>query len=93
MNWIKRYRLLIVIYAGAMVVGVAEVARLDSEEQEFLDFIQWKFNAIMPDALYADGLVPPAGGSFGLLRQLLPKEYSFHDGWMVIGYQLVDDGS
>jgi hypothetical protein len=61
----------------------------DTEQQKLLDFIHWKFGAIMPKELYFDGLVPPTGGSLSMLRNLQPKEFSFQNGWIKIGYQLI----
>ena len=55
-----------------------------------LHFLRWKFRAVMPEALYFDGLVPPTGGSLAMLHNLKANEYSFQDGWMRIGYRLVD---
>ena len=61
-----------------------------AEEQKFLDFLHRKFSAVMPEELYFDGLVPPAGGSLAMLRNLRPDAYRFENGWMRMGYSLVD---
>ena len=44
----------------------------------------------MPEELYFDGLVPPVGGSLAMLRNLRPDAYRFENGWMRMGYSLVD---
>ena len=44
----------------------------------------------MPEQLYFDGLVPPTGGSLAMLRNLKANEYSFENGWMRMGYSLID---
>jgi len=61
-----------------------------AEEQKFLDFLHRKFSAVMPEELYFDGLVPPVGGSLAMLRNLRPDAYRFENGWMRMGYSLVD---
>jgi hypothetical protein len=76
---------------GDVSVQFVDGRQPDAGQQDLLDFIRWKFRSVMARELYFDGLVPPTGGSLGMLRNLQPKEYSFQDGWMRIGYQLLEN--
>ena len=73
-----------------MTVDLVGASPATAEEQNFLDFLHRKFNAVMPAELYFDGLVPPTGGSLAMLRNLKPNDYSFENGWMRMGYSLID---
>lgn len=76
---------------GDVSVQFVDGHQPNAGQQNLLDFIRWKFSSIMGRELYFDGLVPPVGGSLGMLRSLAPQEYSFRDGWMKIGYQLLEN--
>ena len=45
----------------------------------------------MPEALYFDGLVPPAGGSLAMMRKLCPGAFRIDNGWLRLGYSMVDE--
>ena len=75
--------------SGEVSVDFVDAHNPTKSEQQLLDFISRKFGAIMPPELYFDGLVPPTGGALSMLRSLQPKEFSFQEGWMKIGYQLL----
>lgn len=47
-----------------------------------------KFEAVFPSQLHFDGLVPPAGGTLGRLRNLELVEFRCGEGWTTLGYQL-----
>ena len=49
-----------------------------------------KFRAFFQKDLYFDGLVPPVGGSGGVLRKLQLTQLSSDQGWVLLGYQLRD---
>jgi hypothetical protein len=76
---------------GDVSVDLVQGVPATVEDQQFLDFLYRKFSAVMPEELYFDGLVPPTGGSLAMLRKLEPDAYSFQNGWMRMGYSLVDD--
>ena len=75
---------------GDVTVDLVGASTATAEEQNFLDFLHRKFSAVMPEELYFDGLVPPTGGSLAMLRNLKPNDYSFENGWMRMGYSLID---
>ena len=75
---------------GDVSVELVDATSPSTKEREMLHFLRWKFRAVMPEALYFDGLVPPTGGSLAMLHNIKANEYSFQNGWMRIGYRLVD---
>lgn len=77
-----------VIRDGDLLVRFIDGGKATESEAEFLAFVRNKFSGVFPPELYFDGLVPPAGGEWGKLRQLQLKEISARSGWFVIGYQL-----
>lgn len=56
--------------------------------QELQAFFTKKLFAVFREEIHFDGLVPPAGGTWGKLRQVEAKELRTQAGWLVLGYQL-----
>ena len=76
---------------GELTVQLVEDRPATAEEQQALDFLHRKFSAVMPEALYFDGLVPPAGGSLAMMRKLCPDAFRIDNGWLRLGYSMVDE--
>jgi hypothetical protein len=57
-------------------------------EETLRPLLASKFGAVFPPELHFYGLMPPAGGSLGKLRQLQTAEFRAADGWLSLGYQL-----
>jgi hypothetical protein len=76
------------IREGDLSVRFCDQSPTTEKDEELRQFVYRKFSGVFQPELYFDGLVPPAGGSLGKLRQLQLKELTFRDGWAVIGYQL-----
>lgn len=73
--------------------GAADGAAEGEEQAELRAFLARKFAAVFPPELYFDGFVPPAGGTFGRLRQLEPVEFRSDRNWLTLCYQLTGEGS
>lgn len=58
------------------------------EERQARSLLEAKFAAVLPAELHLNGLVPPAGGSLGKLRQLELAEFRSTGGWLTLGYKL-----
>jgi hypothetical protein len=72
---------------GDLAIRFASGTEQD-EEPSARAFLAKKFAAVLPPRLGFEGLVPPAGGTIGKLRQLDLAEFQSHDGWLTLGYQL-----
>ncbi len=72
--------------AGGVEIRIAGEATQGDEELR--TFLAKKFGAVLPPALELSGLVPPAGGSLGKLRQLKLTQFSSDGGWLQISYRL-----
>jgi hypothetical protein len=60
----------------------------EAEVTPWRTLLAQKFEAVFPSQLHFDGLVPPAGGTLGRLRNLELVEFGCGDGWTTLGYQL-----
>ena len=76
---------------GDVTVQLVEDRPATTEEQQALDFLHRKFSAVMPEELYFDGLVPPAGGSLAMMRKFCPDAFRIDKGWLRLGYSMVDE--
>jgi hypothetical protein len=78
------------IRSGDLAVEFTDAGqqRLDTDESEFREFLERKFNGVFLRDIYFDGLMPPQGASWGELRRLELKQLSSRDGWFAIGYEL-----
>jgi len=63
----------------------------EPRKRDDVSFLKRKFNAVLQDEIHFDGLVPPAGGSWGKLRRLQLVELSADEGWLALGYRLIPD--
>jgi hypothetical protein len=65
----------------------ADQPNIEPIEAELKQFLLRKFNGVFLAELYFDGLMPPAGGSWGKLRSLDLKQLTSRDGWLALGYE------
>ncbi len=63
----------------------------DDQAASWRTFLTQKFAAVFPSSLHFDGLVPPAGGTLGRLRNLGLVEFTCDGGWATLAYQLPSD--
>jgi hypothetical protein len=63
----------------------------DEDAASWRTFLARKFEAVFPPELHFDGLVPPAGGTLGRLRNLSLVEFASRSGWTTLAYQLPGD--
>src|SRR5262249_28582813 len=79
---------------GDLVVEFAEGRPLyEPFEEQFRDFLRRKFSGVFLSEIYFDGLMPPAGGSWGKLRRLNLTQLASGQGWFSIGYELPEGAS
>jgi hypothetical protein len=71
---------------GELLIRIA--GENTQEHDELRRFLTRKFGAVLPPELRLSGLVPPAGGALGKLRQLNLTQLTTAGGWLSIGYQL-----
>lgn len=72
----------------------ALVTRWEDEQDgddELIDFVAHKFSGVLQPELHFDGLVPPAGGSLGKLRQIQFRKFETTRGWLTMGFELIAD--
>ncbi|REJ67910.1 MAG: hypothetical protein DWQ31_10075 [Planctomycetota bacterium] len=62
-----------------------------SLEQEMLAMLAYKFNGVLQPEMHFDGLVPPAGGSLGRLREIEMQAFRAREGWLTLGFRLRGD--
>jgi hypothetical protein len=72
---------------GELVVALSDNFETD-EMRPLKTFLHRKFGAVFPPLFHFHGITPPAGGSIGKLRQLVPAEFSSADGWLTVAYEL-----
>ena len=60
----------------------------DAPRVRVLQQLSQRFGAFFQEAIYFDGLSPPAGGTYAKLRELKLVELKCEDGWFSIGYEL-----
>ena len=63
--------------------------RANPKDDELIAFLARKFNGVLQPEIHFDGLVPPAGGSLGKLRQIQIRKFDLTSGWMTIGFEVV----
>ena len=73
--------------------GAGSAHPTSGQDDEWIQFIARKFNAILQPEMHFDGLVPPAGGSLGKLRQIQIREFDTADGWMTMGFEFNADAA
>jgi hypothetical protein len=78
----------VLVRQGELQIRFRDGAAPSPDQAELTAFLARKFDSILPAELYFDGLVPPAGASWELLRRLKLMEFQASSGWLVLGYQL-----
>jgi hypothetical protein len=78
---------------GLVREGDLEIRLADGIDPELAydwqNFLRRKLGAVLAEEIYFDGLVPPAGGTLGKLRELDLVVFSTRDGWLTVAYQWV----
>lgn len=78
---------------GALTTKLDGNPSAETVEQhaDLIAFLHKKFGGVMQSELHFDGLVPPAGGSLGKLRQIQMRKIEPLNGWLTLGFEVVPE--
>jgi len=76
---------------GPVVTQLDDGLDETAEDAKMVKFLARKFGGVFQPELHFDGLVPPAGGSLGKLRQIELRKAEPEQGWLNVGFRLVPD--